>query len=314
MAQVLGVMTRNLYLGADLTAVMRARSERELAAAVTAAWAMVRRNDFRARAKALAAEIAGCRPALVALQEACTWRTAGPAGSEIAWDHVADLLAAASLLGLSYRPVAQVELVDFQAPTLRGELVRLTDRCAILARDDVQVANPAGLIYGHLMEVRLPGATLPLERGYAAVDVNVGVESIRFVSTHLEGFDPAIRDAQAEELAAALSAETRPVIVAGDLNSPPGAGGAAVLARAGFRDAWTARQGELPGLTCCFGEDLRAARGSFSERIDYVLTRGPLHTQAAVVTGQDAALRSAGLWPSDHGGLYAELRLGPAAG
>ena len=159
MAQVLGVMTRNLYLGADLTAVMGARSERELAAAVTAAWAMVQRNDFRARAEALAAEIAGCGPALVALQEACTWRT----GSEIACDYVADLLAAASRLGMSYRPVAQVELLDFQAPTLRGEQVRLTDRCAILAREDVQVADATGRIYEHLMEVRLPGATLPLQ-------------------------------------------------------------------------------------------------------------------------------------------------------
>jgi endonuclease/exonuclease/phosphatase family metal-dependent hydrolase len=310
MAHVLGVMTRNLYLGADLRAVMRARSERELRAAVTLAWAMVRRNDFRARAEALAAEIAACGPALVGLQEACTWRTEGPAGGEIAYDYVSDLLAAASRLGMSYRSVAQVELLDFQARTLSGEQVRLTDRCSILARDDVPVANPAGSVYQHMMTVRLPGATFPVKRGHAAVDVKAGTESIRFVSTHLEGFDPAVRDAQAEELAAALSAETRPVILAADLNSAPGEGGAAVLARAGFQDTWAARHGELPGLTCCLGEDLRSAGGSFSERIDYVLTRGVLQAQSVLVTGQDAALRRGGLWPSDHGGVYAELRVG----
>jgi endonuclease/exonuclease/phosphatase family metal-dependent hydrolase len=304
---IFGVMTRNLYLGADLTPVMRARSERDFLAATSAGWAMVRKNDFRARAGALAAEIAACRPALLGLQEACIWRTqAGPREpSTVAWDYVEDLLAALVRLGFSCAPVAEVELFDFQAPTLDGELVRMTDRGVILARKDVEVANAAGALYGRLLPLRVPGQTLPVKRGHAAVDAKIDGTWVRFVSTHLEGFDPGIRDLQAAELAAGLAAETRPVVLVGDLNSRPGAGGAAVLARAGFRDAWTAPAGH----TCCFGEDLGAAGGSFSERIDYVLTRGPLEVRKVLVTGEDPPARRGGLRPSDHGGVFAELRI-----
>src|SRR4051794_15680764 len=303
---IFGVMTRNLYLGADLAPAMRARSEREILVAVTAAWDMVRKNDFRARAQALAAEIAACRPALAGLQEACIWRTRAAGGpSRIEWDYVKDLVAALSRLGMSYRAVAQVELFDFQAPTLSGEEVRMTDRGVILARDDVEVANAAGTLFDHLMPLRLPGLTLAVKRGHAAVDVKLGGEWMRFVSAHLEGFDAATRDQQASELASALAAERRPVILVGDLNSRPGTGAAEVLARAGFRDAWTAPAGH----TCCLGEDLGVLAGSLSERIDYVLTRGPLEPRAAFVTGLDASLRSGGLWPSDHAGLFAEVRV-----
>lgn len=302
-----GVMTRNLYLGADLVPVMRAQSEGEFLAATTAAWAMVRKNDFRARAEALAAEIAACRPALVGLQEACVWRTqAAPGGPpRTAWDYLSDLVAALIRLGISYAPVAQVELLDLQAPTLDGEQVHMTDRGVILARQGVEIANAAGGLYGELMPLRLLGQTLPVKRGHVAVDAKVGGAWVRFVATHLEGFDPGTRDRQAAELAAGLAAETRPVILVGDLNSPPGTGGAAVLAGAGFRDTWTAPA----GLTCCLGEDLGAAAGSLSTRIDYVLTRGPLEVRRTLVTGQDPALRSGGLWPSDHAGVFAELRI-----
>lgn len=311
--ETVGVMTRNLYLGADLAPAMRAQTERELLVAATAAWEMVRKNDFRARAGALAAEIAACRPALVGLQEACIWRAQGAGGPcRTEWDYVSDLVAALSGLGLCYGPVAQVELLDFQAPTLPGEQVRMTDRGVVLALHGVQVANAAGVVYEHLMTLRLAGQTVPLARGVAAVDAKVGGEWMRFVSTHLEGFDPAIRDQQAEELALALAAETRPVILVGDLNSRPGAGAEAVLARAGFRDTWTALHRASAGPTCCLGEDLGIPAGSFSERIDYVLTRGPLEPRAVIVTGQDAALRSSGLWPSDHAGVFAELRIAPA--
>ncbi|HET9753495.1 MAG TPA: endonuclease/exonuclease/phosphatase family protein [Myxococcales bacterium] len=302
-----GVMTRNLYLGADLAPVLRARSEREFVAATTAGWAMVRKNDFRVRAEGLAAEIAACGPALLGLQEACIWRTqAAPGGpSGMAWDYVEDLAAALLGLGLAYAKVAQVELFDFQAPTLDGEEVRMTDRGVILARQDVEVANAAGALYTELMPLRVGGRTLPLRRGHAAIDAKVGGAWVRFVSTHLEGFDAGVRDRQAAELAAQLAEETRPVILVGDLNSRPGEGGAAVLTRAGFRDAWT-----WPGgLTCCFAEDLGLPGGSFSERIDYVLTRGPLEVRRALVTGQDPALRRSGLWPSDHAGVFAELRI-----
>src|SRR5205814_9120391 len=122
-------------------------------------------------------------------------------------------------------------------------------------------------------------------------------------------FHPGIRTLQAAELAAALATETRRVILVGDLNSHPATEGEAVLTGAGFRDVWAALHPTSPGLTCCWPEDLTATQPGFSERIDYVLIRGPLDPRRDEVFGADPAGRVAGLWPSDHGGVFAEIGL-----
>ena len=77
--KVVNVMTRNLYLGADLDAADRAKSARtnspqpngQVLREVTA-------NDFPARAKGLAQEILKKKPDLVGLQEVALWRTGPP--------------------------------------------------------------------------------------------------------------------------------------------------------------------------------------------------------------------------------------------
>jgi hypothetical protein len=69
------VMTRNLYLGTDLNPILTAPSLPALLVAVGAGWAQVQANDFPARARALADEIADSRPDLVGLQEAMLYRT-----------------------------------------------------------------------------------------------------------------------------------------------------------------------------------------------------------------------------------------------
>jgi endonuclease/exonuclease/phosphatase family metal-dependent hydrolase len=142
-----------------------------------------------------------------------------------------------------------------------------------------------------------------------AVDVKYRGESLRFVSTHLESYHPGIRTLQAVELAGALARESRPIILVGDLNSHPGTEGEAVLAGAGFADVWTSLHGSQPGLTCCRAEDLTVVAAPFSERIDYVLTRGLFDPRMMEVLGVSTAERVAGLWPSDHGGVFAELRI-----
>ncbi len=313
----IGVMTRNLYLGADLAPVISATTPQQFIAATTAVWLMVKNNDFHTRARALAAEIAATRPALVGLQEAVTWRTQSPSdgtatpATDVAFDYVPELLAALKARGLEYRLAAKVELLDVEAPTAPAlDLdIRLTDHGAILARADVQVTKSGGVVFTNLLSFPTVVGTVTLPRGYVSVDATVEGEQLRFVSTHLESFHPGIRTLQATELVQALAGETRPVILAGDLNSRPGTEGEAVLAGAGFEDVWPQIRGN-PGLTCCFLEDLRLTKGAaFTERIDYVLTRGPFEPRKATVLGSHPNSRVDGLWPSDHGGVFAEVRV-----
>jgi endonuclease/exonuclease/phosphatase family metal-dependent hydrolase len=47
-----------------------------------------------------------------------------------------------------------------------------------------------------------------------------------------------------------------------------------------------------------------------TKRIDYILYRGSLETALAVVVGDEVMDRTAaGLWPSDHAGVLATLRV-----
>src|SRR3989442_114791 len=279
--KVIGVMTRNLYLGADLGPVIAAPPE-DFFAATSAAWLMVKNNDFHTRAKALAAEVADTRPALIGLQEAVTWRTQSPPdgmatrATPVEFDYVADLLKALKSKGLVYRRVAEIELLDVEAPTGLGFDIRLTDHETILAREDVQVTKSEGAPFRKLLVLPSPTVgEVKLPRGWVSVDVKYRGENLRFVSTHLESFDSGTRVAQARELADLLANETRPVILVGDLNSDPGKEGELVLASAGFEDVWSALH-DGDGLTCCFLEDLTKTKGAaLTERIDYVLTRGP---------------------------------------
>ena len=69
------VMTRNLYLGADLAPAIAATTPDELSAANGQILREVIANDFPTRAKGLAQEILTEKPDLVGLQEVALWRT-----------------------------------------------------------------------------------------------------------------------------------------------------------------------------------------------------------------------------------------------
>jgi exonuclease III len=100
------------------------------------------------------------------------------------------------------------------------------------------------------------------------------------------------------------------VVVAGDLNARPGAGGHAVLLAAGYADAWAEVHGDVGGFTCC--HQLASPGTRLSERIDHLLVRG-LAVRDAWTTGADPEARAgARRWPSDHAGVVADLE--PSAG
>ena len=317
------VLTRNLYLGAALDPVVAATTLSGYLVATTAVWEKVVANDFHLRAVEVAHEIASVQPELVALQEAYLWRVQDPGdilqggttpATTVAYDYVADLLAALEARGQQYDAVVTLPLFDFEAPTLLGIDVRMTDRQVILARRGVKFSSPRSGVYSVLLPLTVMGQEIHVARGWTAVDVTLRGQAFTFFDTHLESFYAPVRMAQAAELAQIVNATTGPVVLAGDLNSLPGKEGEGILAAppslggAGLVDTWGTLHPNLPGLTCCFPELLSDPARTLDQRIDYVLLR-QVRPLTARVLGDVPGARTSGLWPSDHAGLTASLRL-----
>jgi endonuclease/exonuclease/phosphatase family metal-dependent hydrolase len=85
---------------------------------------------------------------------------------------------------------------------------------------------------------------------------------VRLIDTHLDASRESYRTEQAGRLAAVSAGPPPADMVGGDFNSEPEAGVLALLAAAGFRDAWS-RCGDGPGLTFPVAEP--------AKRIDYLL-------------------------------------------
>jgi endonuclease/exonuclease/phosphatase family metal-dependent hydrolase len=252
------VMTRNLYLGADLTPAIESTSIGGFIEANGEILRTVDASNFPHRAKGLAAEILEQEPDLVGLQEAALWRTAPPSllavksgvpvATEVKYDFLAELLKQLNKKGTKYRAVAVNPEFDFEAPAnydgqpgggpgpglLENAEVngRLTMRDAILAKvgAGVSTSNPQMGHYEHLLVEKVAGASeVTVTRGWVSVDATVrGGRKFHFVDTHFEAFDsasevPSVRALQATQLVgpggAADPKQKLPVILVGDLNS-----------------------------------------------------------------------------------------------
>lgn len=315
----LTVMTRNLYLGADLRPVLDATPETFLAA-TTAVWDAVNANRFDLRAEAIADEILAHLPDVVALQEVSLWRTQNPGDSlgpaptpatVEAIDYLDLLTAALARRGLSYVAAQQRELFDVELLVGTGQDVRFTDRQVILVREGIPLVAEAGDqgVFTSLMTRQVLGNEVVVTRGWARVEVTIGGEDVTVYATHLEAFDDVVRDAQAVELATIVRGESGRVVVAGDLNSTDAEGAYGTLVDEAFVDAWAA-VGAGEGLTCCWPADLRLTTPPLATRIDHVLVRGgtgQLTPESASVVGDEEADRVSGLWPSDHAGVVATI-------
>lgn len=305
------VMTRNLYLGADLMPVLTAASGTELVTAAAAVYQQVGANDFPERAQAIAAEIAEAGVDVVGLQEVALWRT-GPLGDPapaetVVVDYLAELQAALAERGLRYDVASTVRNFDGEVPTALGFDVRYTDHDVILVRRGVRVVDAASGSFDATLSFASPTlGEVTVDRGWTSVDVRHGRATYRVVNTHLEAFGPdLLRSAQTLELLAGPLATDLPTTLVGDLNAPPTSQPLALLATAGFADAW---QGP-GGVTCCFPADLHDP-GSLTQRIDYVLHRGWASVDHVEVVGDEPGDRTpSGLWPSDHAGVTATMRL-----
>jgi endonuclease/exonuclease/phosphatase family metal-dependent hydrolase len=342
--KVAKTMTRNLYLGADLTPAIGAPSLEALAAANGQILREVTANDFPTRAEGLADEIREQKPDLVGLQEVALWRTAppsvaplltGPSATTVRYDFLAELLDELNghFFGPKYDVVVVQQEFDLEAPAdensepgdgpaaqgipnaeING---RLTMRDVILAKRGpfVHTWNAESGNFDTLLEVPVLGKPLPIARGWTATEAWVrGAGPFRFVNTHLEAFHPLIRAAQAGELVApgGPATSTNPVVLLGDLNSDDdtveGADRLAyeVLLGAGFVE----RSTDEP-LSCCLDSSLLAegAGGSvsdFDHQVDHVMTNDPegVTLEESVVTG---LFPVNGFWSSDHAGVFSAL-------
>lgn len=231
------VMTRNIFLGADLTPALEAQGAQAFIAANGAIMREVDQTDFPRRAIGLAREIEEKKPDLIGLQEVAHWRTGteanvaqGPSGAFKAvttkYDFLQILLGALEDRGLNYNVGVEKVEFDFEAPAdydnnpntggAGGEITgRLTMRDVILVRDSksIKTKNPTSGTYQNLYTPVVSGLEVPVTRGWTAIDVTVkkgqGKKTRKakfdFVNTHFEAFDdetqrPSIRALQAQEL------------------------------------------------------------------------------------------------------------------
>lgn len=318
------VMTRNLYLGADLAPVYAATPISNLLATAAQQYQMVQANDFAARAKVLAREIADADPILIGLQEASLWRQGepgvvdGPAtpATTVVYDYLQILLDELAAQGNPYTVLVAQFTADGEVPTALGFDVRLTQRNAILVKaglpaDELVVSAVSAGLYATYLTAPTVGGPVADRRGWTAVDVTVNRRSFRFVNTHLDSTIPLIRQAQTAELLAGPLATSQPVVLVGDLNSAPGEAppsAYATLLAAGLVDAWTQANPSAAGLTCCHDEDLLNPVPAFDTRIDYVLISPDVEVARAKIVGIDPDNRTpSGLWPSDHAGVVVTL-------
>lgn len=327
--QPLTVMSRNLYIGTDVDAVIQAfltPDPSDDVPALLAGIAELQATSFPARATALAAEIAHGGPHVVGLQEASLIDidlTGFGIPVVLHLDYLAILQANLAAIGLNYVPAATVVGATAFLPG-----VSLIDRDVILVDADRVTWNPATVVaqtFAANLGVLAPGVTLL--RGWVTIEATVDGRTYTIANTHLEsGSDPLLtplRAAQAAQLVASLGPAS-PAIVMGDLNEGPGSPMYGVVTGAGFTDSWLAMRPGAAGLTCCHLPDLSnriSAAGELDQRIDYIMTRGFGHSNGQLIgsiwlTGTTPGDRVDGplyeLWPSDHAGIVLELLTPPA--
>jgi len=319
------VMTRNLYLGADLTPAILATTPQEFAVATTTIWGTAQFTNFPARAQALADEIGSNRPDLIGLQEVTKWVTVGP-GAPAGIDFLAILQSDLAARGLKYDVAAVSDnanigpapiICDYTTGALCTWGVILQDRDVILVKHthSLHWSNPQHGNYAtqQYFQPPVPGAApISFNRGWASINVCLNGRHFTFVDTHLETeASPQVQEAQAAEFLAGPGKPTGNVIVTGDFNSA--ADGSTTTTYASltseYRDAWLVNKND-PGLSCCENETLTNYPATLTSRIDLVLMHGWVRSKAAKLVGNVPFEMTPPLWASDHAGVVARLRLG----
>ena len=340
------VMTQNLYQGTEFRHIQALAGANptlpQALEATTADYGTYLATRFESRAKQIAVEIAQNRPALVGLQEVATWHAGAfdeqhpfALPTPVSEDFTQVLIEALAADGMRYAAVSRHDdnfTLAFPVVTPAGlAAVGMVESGVILARTDLppgqlKLSNPQSGTFN----ARIPLISNPLDpdpphgfqftNSWQSIDVKVRGKSFRFITTHLDALASGgvISGPQAQELLAGPANTGLPVIVAGDMNSGPDFAPAAYegFLTGGLTDSWTAAGSGEPPLTCCHLEPedlLTDPSAPYTHNIDHIFTRGSFSVLNEHLVGNIAPnpAPASFIWPSDHAGMVATLKIGP---
>src|SRR4051812_37628183 len=314
------VMSRNLYLGADIIQLVTAHDANEEQEKVATLHHTVDQTNFPLRAKALTAEVARTKPDIIGLQEVARYYR-GPDGvhdgiknaATPLYDFLAIYRHELKARGLKYKVVSEQTELDIEVPSGEGYDLRLKLGNAVLVRtgngSKVKVKKGFKGTFTDQLSVPLPDQTVTLSRGWAGVDAVVGGRKFRFIDPHAEAYSDEDATKQFQQLLrTGAKSKKLPTIMAGDFNSDPTAPGTRAGAynaviNAGFKD--TSKRQNTWGQN----ETVNNVPSTLRQWIDHIVVRPKMKVLKHFLVGTKESDMIGGLWPSDHAGLVAKLRL-----
>jgi endonuclease/exonuclease/phosphatase family metal-dependent hydrolase len=244
------------------------------------------------------------------------------------------LVATLNILNLADRWDERLPLLLAEMAALQPDLIGLQEVVYPLQQDRILGAAGEGRYeairgwagrpeYGNSLLVKAPIAAsapdrldLGIQRAAHRVLVVLADGSrVVFAVVHLHHLptDDAVRATQVATLLPWLDASPAhdALIVVGDFNAAPGEPAAARMRDAGFRSAYAEANGADPAVTWPSGLQAPAMDTDGDPAcLDYVWVRGAVAVEDARLFADRPAVGDATLYPSDHVGIAAHLRVG----
>ena len=239
------VMSRNLYLGADVGVALELIPNFPKAAQFM--WDQVKKTNFAARAPKLAREAAQDRPEIIGVQEATIWYCKKDLFSDKVevFNFLDQFIAATKETGVGYslatangveafNPGYSIAAIPYVTKVRDPEIFNPifgqdTAACgftigdALLVRDDVKnsIIQVGNTEYDATYSI-VP-TIMTIYRGYTWADFKVQDSLVRLITTHLESIwdENKIPNSalQAQQLVADLKDAKMPIIIMGDFNA-----------------------------------------------------------------------------------------------